>query len=730
MRRYFLTIVWLLTAMTMMAVPAKPGIWKTLKLADGTEVRARLAGDEHVHFWVSENGGRYAEASDGVFEPVSSATLARRAANRRAVPKAASRLLSPKKVAIGERTHYLGQKKGIVILAQFTNQSFKTGNNQARYNRILNEEGYNEGSFRGSVADYFKAQSAGQFELTFDVVGPVTLPKAYSYYGGNDSDGNDLHPEEMIIEACQMVDSLVDFHDYDWDGDGEVDQVFVLYAGKGEADGGSANTIWPHMWTLDEAEVSLTLDSVKINTYACSNEVNASNSIEGIGTFCHEFSHCMGFPDFYDTAYAGWFGMQNFDLMCSGSYNGNGFCPPNYTAHEKMMCGWQEPIVLADNDTIVENLKSMTDHGETFIIYNDGHPDEYFMLENRQKTGWDTSYPARGLMITHVDFDSQIWAYNCPNTEITRSSVEYRQYGYPLNDHQRMTIVHADNDDDSSYNYGGYGYWRTTTSTDLYPYQQNDSLTATSKPAPALYNKNLEGKKTVDWGILHIKQNSDGTMGFVYRAAPEVSADTTAVDTTVVNPPVGDYLFYESFDKCTGTGGNDDQWMGSVANAAFVADNADWDALAGKAFGGKGCAKFGTTSVVGIVTTPEIPVDGEAILTFKAGAWNANVDGITLLLESEEAIIEPSSFEIVKGSWTDCTATVKGTGNVKITFTPVKRFFLDEVKVVEADVTAIQSVKNAVRQDRIYTLDGRYMGTDKAILKPGLYIMNGRKFVK
>ena len=711
-------------ATAVMAVPSKPGQWKTIKLTDGTEVRAQLAGDEHVHFWMAEDGTKYVKDGDSeTYVVIDNETVAARSAARRSKMKTGKRLRVPRKATIGERTHYLGQKKGIVILAQFTDVKYKSGNNLAKYKRILNEAGYNEGSFKGSVADYFKSQSANQFELDFDVVGPYTMTNSQSYYGKNDSQGNDMRAEDMIIEACQQADAEVNFADYDWDGDGVVDQVFVVYAGKGEADGGSSNTIWPHMWSLVEAGKELTLDDTKIENYACSSELSGSGSIDGIGTFCHEFSHCMGFPDFYDITYnSGWMAMDDFDLMCGGSYLGNGFVPCGYTAHEKMMCGWQEPTVLADNDTIVQNVKPMSEHGETFIIYNDAHPDEYYMLENRQKTGWDASYPSLGLMITHVDFDLAIWQANVPNTKVSNS--EASEYGLNKgNDHQRMSMVCADN---RATTY--------TTSNDLYPYQYNDSLTATSKPAATLFNNNSEGKKVLQGAVLNITQNADGTMSFAYRSGKSSDSGESGGEGGEGGGnelPEG-VVFLETFDQCAGTGGNDGLWSGGVAASTFNPDNEGWTMPleTPKWYGGDHCAKFGTSSVVGIVTTPAFTLNGEATLTFKAGAWNASADGTELQLEAEGATVTPNEVEIAKGGWTKCTATLKGTGDVKVTFIPVKRFFLDEVSVAVTTTTAIQNVDRTQLSDRIYTIDGRYVGTDKSTLIRGIYIVNGKKFVK
>ena len=225
----------LLIAMSINAVPAKPGNWKSLKLADGTEVRARLCGDEFMHFWLADDGKRYVEGEEGgVFYPADMEEMVRHAnarrAKRQAARKARMRHFSE------NRTRYTGNRKGLIILVSYQNKDFQAGNDSLLFDRIVNEVGYSEGRFSGSVKDYFLAQSGGSFELDFDVVGPVVLSHDYSYYGRDlGAAGDDIRPERMLIEACQMVDPYVNFADYDWEGNGEVDQVFILYAGKGQA---------------------------------------------------------------------------------------------------------------------------------------------------------------------------------------------------------------------------------------------------------------------------------------------------------------------------------------------------------------------------------------------------------------------------------------------------------------------------------------------------------------
>ena len=699
MKRLFFTLSLALTSLILLAIPAKRGQWQILTLADGTEVRAQLVGDEHLHFWQTEDGQRYTIQADGKAVKADMEKMRANAFERRSGSPTTRRLRSPRKVSIGDRTHYTGQKKGIVILMQFTDTKFKTANNLAKYNDLLNKENYVTGSFKGSVADYFKAQSNGQFELTFDVVGPYLAKKSASYYGNNDSSGNDLRPDELIVEAVQAADDEVDFNDYDWDKDGKVDQVFVVYAGKGEADTGNTSIIWPHMYWLSKTNKSLKLDGVTIDTYACANELASSGSLAGIGCFCHEFSHCLGYPDFYDVAYQGWFGMNQFDLMDMGSYNGNAYRPAGYTAYEKWMAGWIEPTVLGENNDTVTNLAATSENGAAYIMYNDAHPDEFYMIENRQKTNWDTSLPAKGLMITHVDFDKEIWEQNTPNSRVTQTDVLYSEGELTkTNDHQRCTIFHADNDDDSKYwvSYGSY-FTKQTATTDLYPYSKNDSLTATSKPAATLFNKNSLGTKVMQGAILSIKQNSDMTMSFIYRGKEKT--DTTQVKPEPIDSvtPIvarGDTLFYESFDKCGGTGGNDGKWGTTIAGSAskFATDNEGWEYQA--AYAGYQCARFGNGSKRGETTTPPFTIDGEVTLTFRASGWNTDGNQLKLSIKNhttdstataEVAFTGSSQFTMDSFAWNDYTVTITGKGIISITFTPEKRFLLDEVLVLSSN---------------------------------------------
>ncbi len=709
MRRLFTTLSLVIVVLTALAVPAKRGIWKTLPM-NGTMVTAQLMGDEHMHYWLTADGQKLSEI-DGNFQPADIEVLRSAAMSRRA-KAAARRQQRVRRNAVGDFKHYTGQKRGLIILVGFTDLQFQPENDSLLYTRICNEEGFSQGRFRGSVYDYFKAQSYGEFELTFDVVGPVQMPHNYAYYGHDTGrPGDDTNPGEMVATACQAVDSLVDFHDYDWDGDGEVDQVMCIYAGQGQADGGSSNTIWPHEWDLESSDYGsrLLLDDVYINTYAVANERSYSG-IEGIGTICHEFSHCLGLPDMYDTGESGSnFGMGVWSLMDQGSYNGGSFCPAGYSSFDRLTCGWVQPVAL-NSSTTVSAMQPLSDKPEVYIIRNDAYEDEYYLLENRQLRGWDAQLPANGLLVLHVDYDREIWEYNIVNAYSSGAD------GYPRNDHQRCTIFHA----------GGLSPWSSGNSRDPYPYMDNDSLTNTSEPAATLYHENRLGHRTLDKAILDITRNNDGTIAFRFRNSAEV-----------VVVPEGT-LLCETFDLCNGIGGNDDVWSTNIASSIFQPDLKGWDVT--KGYGGYQCARFGNASTAGRATTPAFTTyTGEAQLTFRAAGWGN--DGTTLTLSVEgDGVVKPDVLTLDAFAWNDYSVRLIGNGPLRVTFAPEQRFLLDEVLVMQAEVDSTSTVSLPSdapdARPRYYTLDGRYVGSDARQLPRGMYVVvdgnsrRSRKVVK
>ncbi len=455
------------------AVPAKPGLL-TMRQADGTELKVRLVGDERSHYYLSDDGYLLAE-SEGMFyyadadsrgNIVRSAIVARpqedRTADarryldgvqmdkvltalqmrREATPSRYDRATSARTSATApartkangsapQRTIGLfdtgfpsrGDQKGLVVLVEYQDVKFNTDNAGDYFGRMLNEDGFSDNGGTGCAAEYFRVSSMNQFRPTFDVYGPITLSKNMSYYGGNDFSGNDLHPEEMIIEACQQLDSEVDFSEYDRDGDGYIDNVFVFYAGRGEASGGSANTVWPHSWNVTSAtNTPYIFDGVQLDRYACSNEWEGSRP-DGVGTFIHEFSHVMGLPDLYATSYTSAFTPGAWSVLDYGPYNNDGCTPPLYSAYERYSLGWITPTVLDG----LADIRLRDIGNNTACIIPTGDENEFFLLENRQQTGWDTYIPGHGMLVWHVDFDEMVWNQNVVNNTPSHQYVDLEE---------------------------------------------------------------------------------------------------------------------------------------------------------------------------------------------------------------------------------------------------------------------------------------------------------------
>ncbi len=528
MKRISLILSLLITAHLAFAVPARP-VWQTITLADGTTVRAIKCGDENFHYFKTDGGMFLLRDADGTFRAVEQneietlytqaprrqIQMAKRAARNTATAGAAKK--SPTR-----STNDGEEKRGLVIMVSFSDLDFRDANAWKDWNDILNKDGYNENGAVGSVHDYFKDQSNGLFNLKFDLIGPVKLSKDHYYYGDNGTrtGGLDVHMGELVSEACAAIDDQIDFTKYDWDGDGEVEQVFILYAGCGEHGALNADTrlIWAHeCWVTEYPgfEDGITVDNVKIDTYACGSELaggeaDATKLLSGLGTFCHEFSHCLGLPDLYDTSgYNGLDMLDEWDLMSMGCYNLDGWCPPNYSAYEREFCGWQQPIVL-DKPTSINELKALGDGGETYKVINDCRDEtkiEYYIIENRQQTGWDKSLPGHGVLITHIYYRKLFWDNNAVNTNFTSPGVAF----IPANNVKKSSPDVA------------YPYTDATTGT------VNDSLTDNSKPAAKVFNTTKDGKRFMGKPITAIKVK-DGIASFDFCKTNYTDTSIESID--------------------------------------------------------------------------------------------------------------------------------------------------------------------------------------------------------
>lgn len=459
---------------TMQAVPAYPHIQRIMQ-ADGSYVSVIVRGDEHGHLAMTADGyplffnrltGNYEYASMANGSVVGSGIVAadkerrtsdaaaflfqqdgdviRNAAiEKRGERLKARRTSAPRKLRINDFPT-MGERHPLVILIEFSDLGFSSVGDDANafFNRMLNEEGftYTNGA-NGSVRDFYMASSFGNFTPMFDVIGPVKVSNTCSYYGAN-SGGSDQYDRigEMIMEACKLADAEVDFTKYDDNLDGIVDNVCFIYAGYGEADSYKESTIWPHSYTLEDLLVETNsssrrflLDGMRINSYLCTNEVAGGGTQPvGIGTFVHEFGHVLGLGDLYDTSsYSTAFTPGYYDTMDCGSYSNDGNTPPLFSAFERGELGWLDYTELNANADTLIILPELSASNTAYRISVDGTDgNEFYVLENRQKHGWDTYLPGHGMLMWHIDIDESAWANNTINNTIS---------------HQRVDIVEADN---------------------------------------------------------------------------------------------------------------------------------------------------------------------------------------------------------------------------------------------------------------------------------------------
>ena len=527
-----------------------------------------------------------------------------------------------------------GEVRGLVILVEFNDRRFESGNDNARFDSMLNEVDYSGESY-GSAYDYFFAQSHGQFQPHFDVYGPVTLSNDYSFYGRNDSwSGDDLNADLMINEACTLLDDEIDFGQYDHNDDGIVDLVFVMYAGYGENSGADSNTIWPHASDLryyfDNPVVK---DGKTIGPYACScelrgNEHSSVVSTAGIGVFCHEFSHCLGLMDMYDTNGSNGGngrGYGSYSIMDVGCYNNSGYTPCSYTAYERMVIGWLTPTELGDE--YHENL-SLTDlnvRNEAYAIYNPDNRDEFFVLENRQQTGWDSALPASGMLISHIDYKAEDWETNVVNSYF---------------EDEGAFIVPANNN-----------YSSMTEEDQLYPTANNNSFTNQSTPAARFKDGTYTDRPVSNIreanGVIYFTYNELSLAKPVALPATQVTDDAftanweyvtnaesyiLTVTDEGVNPSPGAVIF-EDFSKFTG--GSED----SPSNSDISSRLDEYMGVIGwrgsKVYQAGGKCKLATSTAIGYLVSPEITLPKNFAVSVDARAYvtsSGNADNCTLYI--------------------------------------------------------------------------------------------------
>lgn len=394
MRRLISALGALLLCLSLQAVPAQPGKLRYVQ-PDGSIIVLQMHGDEYFNWITDQNGTVVAKGDDGFYRPVEEESFK---ANRRKAasirPSAWSSFDNPIPISSGDR-------KVLAILVEFTDIKFILDDPLTKFSNLLNQPGYSYDGSIGSVRDYFLDNSMEQYRPSFDVFGPVTVSHNEAYYAGQKGTQN---VSACVMEALGLLQNQFNAADYDTDGDGAIDMVIMYFAGHNQAEWAGEYTIWPHQSTSYIGNVG----GKKVNRYFCTSECRGQDgsNICGIGTTCHEFSHALGLPDFYDTDYEengkNEFQGGNFDLMTSGNYNDNGRRPPYLNALERNMLGWMPLGELGAGNHVLPSIRT------NLAYYSQSRVDgEYFVLECRDNYKWDSAVPDYGMVIYQVDKSSR-----------------------------------------------------------------------------------------------------------------------------------------------------------------------------------------------------------------------------------------------------------------------------------------------------------------------------------
>ena len=683
MKRILLALVAVLVTLSGFAAPAyrKPF---TAKQSDGTELTVLLTGDEALHYYVTADGMPLVKEADGDYYYatfnnggfVSTKCLAHNSAKRTLsekelltsidlsamkadIAKASSvRSMTYKAAAqrAGSQIVPEGDVNIAVLLVQFKDTKFTYAKED--FNNILNTKDFvYENAIAnsiGSARDYFMAQSDGKFRPNFIVTDIVTLDNNMEYYGGNDTNGDDKKPTYMVKEGIQKADAAgFDFAVCDNNGDGEVEFVYCIYAGYSESYGADANTIWPHQWQLSAEAGSVTVDGVKCDTYACSGELVYNEDYEskigktmaGIGLICHEFSHCLGLHDLYDTTYdSGNWGMDYWDLMDQGNYAAEGYVPVGYSAFQRDLCGWRELVEI--NSKGAYSMLPLTQGGVGYKVVNDANKNEYYILENRKQEGWDQYQFGSGMLVIHVDYLKSAWDNNKINA---------------TEGHPRYTLIPADNEL-LPYSNSNSSQFVASLKGDVWPGTSgNTELTNTSIPAAKVYTGGYMNKPITD-----IKYQNDiisfnfmaGTFAGVPLVLPAINVTSNSfVANWDAVEEATEYTveLYKQSGAASGAGDKEvllsEDFMNCTAgNKALDIETIDgymsstgWEGE--NLYSETGTLRIGTSKNSGMLLSPWLEASGNVVTTLDASLYNTKDAGVVLTVAFYDENAELISYE-------------------------------------------------------------------------------------
>lgn len=531
MRLLYIFVLALLS-LQLYAIPARVTSFKA-KMADGTIETLRFFGDENMSFYLTESGYIAERGENGIFTRTD-----------KRLEDVMNRV--QKRAGIGTLENAplpaAGSPKIPVILVNFSdmNMTVASTNDSVKSYYDLYCNGTRDGILytgagsSGAVRDYFAQQSDSTFLPEFAIIGPVTLSKEMAYYGKNSGGAKDVNFSEFCNEALHLaMEEETNFlSKFDNDKDGTVDMAFFIYAGLPESDiGVTEDAIWPK-----EMLTERTINGVKFSVSACCSELSLNNkgvgAPAGIGTMCHELSHSIGLPDTYDIGYTN-LGMSYWSIMDSGNYCNNGKTPCGMTGYERDFLNWRQLEVVNRPATL--RLQALEEGGTAYKVVNDASAggNEYYVLENRQRTNWDASLTkvfGCGMLVTHVDYSKTAWISNTINVNAS---------------HQRMTFIPANNKYIGPYNASNSTHLVESMNGQLY--STDGALTDTTTPASVVYTGGFMYK---DIKQVYQHENGDITLKFMPLGildAPEgLQVDETGPQGGVVSwQPVAEATCYK-----------------------------------------------------------------------------------------------------------------------------------------------------------------------------------------
>ena len=747
MKRLILFSVLFCLLVSVFAAPARR-LPITHRQSDGSNIYVVLTGDETFHYYVtldgvpvvkSENGDYcYATLSDegqlvstgctahnagarsynelqiidtNEFWGIGDAIASKARAARRSAPSKAATVTSKGEVNVP------------VLLVEYTDVKFTF--TKEDISDILNKENY-EGYENpiaksvGSAKDYFIAQSDGKFKPNFIVTDIITLPNPMAYYGENKANGSDIRPGHMIADGLAAADADIDFSIFDNDGDGKVEFVYCIYAGYGEnVTGNDDNAVWAQQWDLSATVGIKTHDNVKFNIFACSSELAVNEDfsqqfgakyLSGIGTMCHEFSHCLGLPDLYDTSSSG-SGLSTFgywDIMDCGNYTAEGYVPTGYSAYERDFMGWRPLEVL--NEKGKYSMAALTSGGHGYKIVNDANSNEYYVLENRQQEGWDEYIFNAGMLISHVDYNATIWDKNTVNNDKS---------------HLRLSLIPADNE---ILEYDGTNGAAANASFkgDVWPGTSgNTAFTDTSVPAATVFVGGTLGKPITNiahtdgvvsfwfmWSldtpvVLPATDITDSSFTANWQAVEDATEYTVELEKVVqVGEGEGDavLLLSEDFVGCT----KSNESISNIDN--YTAVNG-W--AGSKLYGEQGVLRVGTSASAGTLKTPQLNYSGAVTVSFSMANYSSNDTGsvLTVSLVNTNGVAVASENIVPTTEWEEYEVSFNADGDFHIELSTMnsngnKRVNVDNVVVAYKSSLSVTFIERITTADTSYGFTG------------------------